>query len=57
MSTIDRYLLKEIFKHFGIVLVAAVGIYLSVDFFENLDKFMNAGLPIRRIATFFQKLR
>ena len=53
MSTIDRYLLKEIFKHFGIVLIAAVGIYLSVDFFENLDKFMNAGLPIRRIATFF----
>ena len=53
MTTIDRYLLKEIFKHFGIVLIAAVGIYLSVDFFENLDKFMNAGLPIRRIATFF----
>ena len=53
MSTIDRYLLREIFKHFGIVLVAAVSIYLSVDFFENLDKFMNAGLPVRRIVMFF----
>ena len=53
MSIIDRYLLKEIFKHFAIVLVAAAGIYLSVDFFENLDKFMNAGLPFRRVGLFF----
>ncbi len=53
MSTIDRYLLKEIFKHFAIVLVAATGIYLSVDFFENVDKFINAGLPVGRIILFF----
>jgi lipopolysaccharide export system permease protein len=54
MSTIDQYLTKEILKHFAIVLIAAVGIYLSVDFFENVDKFINAGLPVSRILLFFQ---
>ena len=54
MSTIDRYLTKEILKHFAVVLMAAVGIYLSVDFFENVDKFINAGLPVSRILLFFQ---
>jgi len=54
MSTIDRYLTKEILKHFAVVLMAAVGIYLSVDFFENVDKFVNAGLPVSRILLFFQ---
>jgi lipopolysaccharide export system permease protein len=54
MSTIDRYLTKEIIKHFIIVLMTATGIYLSVDFFENVDKFINAGLPVSRILLFFQ---
>ena len=54
MSTVDKYLVKEILKHFGIVLAAAVGIYISVDFFENVDKFLNAGLAVSRIIEFFQ---
>jgi lipopolysaccharide export system permease protein len=54
MSTVDRYLTQEILKHFAIVLMAAIGIYLSVDFFENADKFINAGLPVSRILLFFQ---
>ena len=54
MSTIDRYLTREIIKNFAIVLVAAVCIYLSVDFFENVDKFIDAGVPVSRILLFFQ---
>ena len=54
MSILDRYLIKEILKHFLIVLVAAAGIYLAVDFFENIDKFMEAGLPISRMIEFLQ---
>jgi len=54
MSTIDRYLTKEIIKHFTIVLMAAIGIYLSVDFFENVDSFVNIGLPFSRILLYFQ---
>jgi lipopolysaccharide export system permease protein len=54
MSILDRYLIKEILKHFLIVLAAAAGIYLVVDFFENIDKFMEAGLPISRMIEFLQ---
>jgi lipopolysaccharide export system permease protein len=54
MSTVDKYLVREVLKHFGIVLLAAIGIYVAVDFFENVDKFVNAGLPAARIIEFFQ---
>ena len=54
MSILDRYLIKEILKHFGIVLASAVIIYLAIDFFENIDRFMEAGLPTARILEFFQ---
>ena len=54
MSILDRYIIKEITKYFGIVLVAATGIYLVVDFFENIDKFMNAGLTVIRMIQFLQ---
>ena len=54
MSILDRYLIKEILKHFGIVLSAVIVIYLAIDFFENIDRFMEADLPISRALEFFQ---
>jgi len=54
MSILDRYLIKEVLKHFGIVLSAVVVIYLAIDFFENIDRFMEADLPISRALEFFQ---
>ena len=54
MSILDRYLIKEIIKYFGIVLIAATGIYLVVDFFENVDKFLDAGLTVMRMLQFLQ---
>jgi len=54
MSTLDRYLIKEVLKHFGIVLSAVIVIYLAIDFFENIDRFMEADLPITRALEFFQ---
>ena len=54
MSIFDRYLIKEILKHFGIVLSAVTVIYLAVDFFENIDRFMEAGLPLSRALAYFQ---
>jgi lipopolysaccharide export system permease protein len=54
MSIFDRYLIKEIIKHFGIVLSAVIVIYLAIDFFENIDRFMEADLPLSRALTFFQ---
>ncbi len=54
MSILAKYLTREILKNFSIVLTAAVGIYLSIDFFENIDKFLNAGLKMPRIIEFMQ---
>jgi lipopolysaccharide export system permease protein len=53
MSIIPKYLTKEILKQLGIVLIAVVSIYLIVDFFEKSGLFMNAGLPLSRVLTFF----
>ena len=54
MTILDRYLIKEILKYFAIVLATVVVIYLAVDFFENIDRFMEAGLPTARILEYFQ---
>ena len=54
MSILDRYLIKEVIKYFGIVLIAAMGIYLVVDFFENIDKFTGAGLTVVRMLQYLQ---
>ena len=52
MSILDRYLIKEIIKYFAIILVAGTGIYLIIDFFENVDKFLEAGVTIGRMFRF-----
>lgn len=52
MSIIDKYLTREIFKQFGLVLTAVVGIYIAVDIFENVDKFLESELPATRIITY-----
>jgi len=54
MTILDRYLIKEILKHFAIVLSAVIVIYVAIDFFENIDHFMETGLPILRVLEFFQ---
>ena len=52
MSIIDKYLTQEIFKQFALVLTAVVGIYVAVDIFENVDKFLESELPATRIITY-----
>ena len=54
MTILDRYIIKEIIKYFGIFLIAATGIYLVVDFFENIDKFLDAGVTVFRMVQFLQ---
>jgi len=54
MSILDRYITREIFKYFSIILIAVVSIFLAVDFFEKIDNFMDAGLPFSRVLVFFQ---
>ena len=54
MSILDRYLIKEILKHFTIVLGTVIIIYVAVDFFENIDRFVEAGVPMSRAIEYFQ---
>ncbi len=49
---IYRYLSIEILKYALIVLAAVVGIYAAVDFFERIDNFLEAGLPVGRTLVY-----
>lgn len=40
-------------RHFAVVLVMVVCIYMVVDFFENIDDFMAKDLPFSTVAAFF----
>ncbi|PIP35081.1 MAG: LPS export ABC transporter permease LptG [Desulfobacterales bacterium CG23_combo_of_CG06-09_8_20_14_all_52_9] len=53
MSILHRYILKEIARYFLMVLAMVVGIYLAVDFFEKIDDFIEAGLPLSRAGVYF----
>ena len=53
MTIIYRYLIKEILKCFCMVLTSVVCIYLAVDFFEKIDDFLEAGVPLSRALIFF----
>ena len=53
MPILYRYITREIFKYFGIILTMVIGIYLVVDFIEKIDDFMDAHLPLSRAFSFF----
>ena len=52
MSIIHKYLIGESLKCLFFVLAVVVSIYVAVDFFEKIDNFMEAGLPLSRIFVF-----
>ncbi len=53
MTLIHRYVTRETLKFIAVVLTTVVSIYLCVDFFEKIDNFMDAGLPMGRALVFF----
>ena len=53
MSIIYKYLTREILKYFGIVLAMVIGIYIAVDFFEKIDDFLEARLPLSMAFSYF----
>lgn len=52
MSIIHKYLTGEIFKYLFFILAVVISIYVAVDFFEKIDNFMEAGLPLSRLLAF-----
>ncbi|MBC2715066.1 MAG: LPS export ABC transporter permease LptG [Desulfobacteraceae bacterium] len=53
MTVIHRYISQLFFKYFGIVLGVVIVIYLSIDFFGRIDKFIEAEISPSLIAAFF----
>jgi len=53
MTVIHRYISLLFFKYFGIVLGVVIVIYLSIDFFGRIDKFLEAELALSLIVAFF----
>jgi lipopolysaccharide export system permease protein len=53
MTIIDRYISREVIKFFFLVLAAVAMIYLAVDFFQRVDNFMAAELPLTRMISYF----
>ncbi len=53
MKIITRYLLKEFFTLFCISLLAFLVIYLVIDFFGKIDKFLEAGVSLGVTLSYF----
>lgn len=53
MLILNAYLSREICKFFCLLLTVVLGVYLIVDFFQKLDDFFEAGLPISRALVYF----
>lgn len=53
MKLIDKYVINRFFKYFFFALLAALVIYLVVDPIENLDDFMEKGVPKREIVRYY----
>ncbi len=52
MGILNKYITQEIVKYLFIVMVLVVGLYVTVDFFEKIDNFMEQNLPITLMISF-----
>lgn len=53
MLLLNRYILTQFIRIFGTVTAGFVAIYILIDFFEKIDKFMEAGKPLSLVFKFF----
>ena len=53
MSVIHKYITRQFFKYFGMVLALVIVVYLSIDFFARIDNFLEADIPSSLILAFF----
>lgn len=49
---INRLIIREFFRYFGMVLLLVVCVYLLIDFLEKIDEFIESGIGITRIIYF-----
>ncbi len=53
MKILDRYLIREFLKTLAFALLAFVMIFLLVDVFENLDRFIDAHVPLAVVVSYY----
>jgi lipopolysaccharide export system permease protein len=53
MSVIHKYITWQFFKYFGMILGLVIAVYLSIDFFARIDKFLAADMPASLVLAFF----
>lgn len=53
MNIIGCYIIREVTRYFGIILLIVLGVYLTVDFIEKVDKFIEAAIAWQRAFLFF----
>jgi lipopolysaccharide export system permease protein len=53
MSVLSRYLLRNFFLMFALVLPGLIGIYLLVEVFERLDDFIEENAPMFSALAYF----
>ncbi|MEA3466667.1 MAG: LptF/LptG family permease [Thermodesulfobacteriota bacterium] len=53
MTLLNRYILAQFVRTFLIVAAAFLAIYILIDFFEKIDKFMDTGKSIGLVLKFF----
>ncbi|MBC8394672.1 MAG: LPS export ABC transporter permease LptG [Deltaproteobacteria bacterium] len=52
MSILYKYLTREIFKYFCIVLTLVIGLFIAVDYLGNMDEFIESGISYLRALRF-----
>ena len=53
MRLLDRYILRRFFQYFFFALLASAVIFITVDFTEFLDKFIDAKLPLGLVFRYY----
>jgi len=53
MSVLSRYLLRNYFLIFSLVLPGLIGVYLLIEVFERLDDFIEANAPMSSALAYF----
>lgn len=53
MTLLDRYIYRLFMKNMLTVMLALVGIYLLIDFFERIDNFLEQGLAVSLAMRYF----
>lgn len=56
MTLLHRYLIKETSKHFSLVFVLVIGLFVAVDYLGTMDEFLQADISLLR-AFFFVLLK